>query len=57
MRMRCQTVVENADIIRAMVMIVSPAREDIRRKRGQACKAKNTKGALRYMIPEAGVLL
>lgn len=55
MRMRCQTVAENDDTIRARVMIVSPATEDIRRKRGQACRAKNTNGALRYMIPEAEV--
>ena len=36
--------VENDDVIRAMVMIVSPATEDIRRKRGQACKSKEYEG-------------
>jgi hypothetical protein len=48
-------VVENEDTVRAIVMIVSPATEDIRRKRGQACRTKNTKGAPRYMVPEAEV--
>ena len=54
-RMRCQTLVENEDAIRAMVIIVSPRTEEMRRKRGQAWRAKNTKGALRYMIPDAEV--
>jgi hypothetical protein len=52
---KCQTAVEKEDMVSARVMIARPAMEDTRRKRGHAWRAKKTKGAPRYIIPEAEV--
>lgn len=55
MRIKCPTVVEKEEPMRASVMMARPRMEEVRRKEGKLWRARKQNGAPRYIIPLAEV--